>query len=165
MKRITLLLSLLIYSALSLADTVNIHVSGYVTAIPCEIEKKDYLIDFKKINTWNIRDDNASPWIDFSVKLKNCPINTNEAIMIINGTSDPTNSDYFINTGTSQNAALNLANTLDKSTIKNGTKITFPIDSINRSVEIPLSARVKGYGSGMIPGTFKSHVEFTLLYH
>lgn len=165
MKYFLLLCTLFFHSAFSFADAVNIQVSGYVTAMPCEIEKNNYLIDLKKINTWNIRDDNASPWVNFSIKLKNCPINTKEAIMIINGTSDATNDDYFLNTGSSQNAALNLANTFDKSLIKNGTKLTIPISNDNRSVEIPLSARVKGYGSGMTAGTFKSHLEFTMLYH
>lgn len=165
MKYIITLVSLFIYPLCSLGSIVNISVTGYVIAMPCEIEKNNYLIDFKKIDAQYIINNNASPWVDFSIKLKNCPVNTSEATMTINGTSDPINSDYFINTGTAQNVALNLANTSDKSLIKNGTKIKSSIDSASRGAEVKLSARLKGFGGDAVLGTFISHVEFTLLYN
>ncbi|EKT57154.1 fimbrial protein [Providencia burhodogranariea] len=165
MKHITILFSLLIYSAFTSADAVNINVSGYVAAMPCEIERNNYSIDLKKVNAWNIRDSQVSPWVDFSIKFKNCPTKTTQVIMTITGTSDLINGDYFINTGTSKNSALNLVNTLNKTLIKNGTKIIVAVDNNSRSVEIPLSARIVGYGNGMSVGTFRSHVEFTLLYN
>lgn len=165
MKYIIILFSLLIYSTFTSANAVNINVSGYVAAMPCEIEKNNYSIDFKKVNAWNIRDSQVSSWVDFSIKLKNCPAKTTQAVMTITGNSDLINSDYFINTGTSKNSALNLANTLNKTLIKNGTKIIVPIDNTSRSVDVPFSARIVGYGSGMGVGTFRSHVEFTLLYN
>lgn len=165
MKKILLSLLLLASPLSAIGEAVNINIHGYITAMPCELEKTNYLIDLKKINIWNIKDTQKSPWVDFSVKLKNCPIGTNEAIMTISGTPDLTTTEYFLNKGTAQNVALNLANGANKTTIKNGDKIITPVNSLTRSVEIPFSARVAGYGSGMMPGSFNSHLEFTFVYH
>lgn len=53
--------------------TANIKVHGVVIAAPCEVEKNNYLIDLKKINIWNIKDTQKSPWVDFSVETKKLP--------------------------------------------------------------------------------------------
>lgn len=165
MKKIALSL-LLISGPLFAADQqISINVHGYVTAMPCELETTNYVIDLKKINIWNIRDSQQSPWVDFSVKLKNCPVATKEAIMTLSGTPDSTMPDYFINNGTAKNVALNLTDRTNKTTIKDGSKITIPVNSQTRSVEFPFSARVAGYGSGMEPGSFRSHLEFNFIYH
>ncbi|QCJ68624.1 fimbrial protein [Providencia heimbachae] len=165
MKQLILTLSLLIYSSFSIGATVKINIFGSVTAMPCEVDKANYQIDLKKVNIWNIRDSQTSPWVDFSVKLKNCPINTTGVTMTLSGVLDPINADYFINNGTAKNVALNLATGTNKTIVKNGTKLTSTINSQTRSTEIPFSARMAGYGSGMTAGSFKSHLEFTLSYN
>ncbi len=164
MRHFILLLSLMSCSLTAFGLTANIKVHGVVIAAPCEVEKNNYLIDLKKINIWNIKDTQKSPWVDFSVKLKNCPVGTTKAVMKISGTPDSTITEHFINNGTAKNVALNLANTGNKTTIKNGDTITANVNTQTRNVEIPLSARVSGYGSGMVAGSFKSHLEFTFTY-
>ncbi|WP_369309574.1 fimbrial protein [Providencia rettgeri] len=165
MKKFTLSLLLISGSIFAADQQININVHGYVTAMPCELETTNYVIDLKKINIWNIKDTQKSTWVDFSVKLKNCPVATKEAVMTLSGTPDTTAPDYFINNGTAKNVALNLANGSSKTTVKNGTKITLPVNSQTRSVEFPFSARVAGYGSGMEPGSFRSHLEFNVIYN
>ncbi|MFD1093130.1 fimbrial protein [Providencia vermicola] len=165
MKKFALSLLLVSGSLFAADQQININVHGYVTAMPCELDTTNYVIDLKKINIWNIKDTQKSPWVDFSVKLKNCPLSTTEAIMTLSGTPDTTTPDYFINNGTAKNVALNLANTANKVTIKNGDKISVPVHYPTRSVEFSFSARVVGYGSGMEPGSFRSHLEFNLVYH
>ncbi|MDU7493029.1 MAG: fimbrial protein [Providencia rettgeri] len=164
MRHFILFLSLMSCSFIVFGQAANIKVHGTVIAAPCELEKSNYLIDLKKINIWNIKDTQKSSWVDFSVKLKNCPVGTSQAVMAISGTPDPTTPEYFINNGTAKNVALNLARTANKATIKNGNTITTNVNTQTRSVEIPLSARVSGYGNGMIAGSFKSHLEFTFTY-
>ncbi len=164
MKNLILLLSLISGSLFNIGQAANIKVHGIVTAMPCELEKTNYLIDLNRINIWNIKDTQKSPWVNFSVKLKNCPIGTSQTVMTISGISDPIAPEYFINNGTAKNVALNLASTANKLTIKNGDSITAAVNTQNRSVEIPLSARVSGYGGGMLPGSFRSHLEFTFIY-
>ncbi|EEB45248.1 fimbrial protein [Providencia alcalifaciens DSM 30120] len=165
MKKIILSLLLLTSPLTVMAQAANIHVHGYVTALPCELEKANYLIDLKKVNVWNIRDTQTSPWVDFTIKLKNCPVDTQEAMMVINGTPDNVVTNYFINSGSAKNVALNLAYGENKITVKNGEKITAPVNTQTRTVEIPLSARMAGYGTGMTGGSFKSHLDFTLIYN
>lgn len=150
---------------MAVGEAVNINVHGYVTAMPCEIENKNYIVDLKKINIWNIKESQKSPWVDFSIKLKNCPLETKDVIITLSGTVDSTNTSYFINTGTAKNVALDLVSGANKSPVKNGTQLTIPINSVTRSVEIPFSARVVGYGSGMAAGSFRSHLELTLFHH
>ncbi|BBG60853.1 fimbrial protein [Providencia rustigianii DSM 4541] len=165
MKKLALSLLLLASPLTVMAQAANIHVHGYVTARPCELEKANYVVDLKKVNVWNIRDTQASPWVDFTIKLKNCPVDTKEAIMVIDGTPDLVATNYFINNGTAKNVALNLAQGLNKATVKNGDQISTPVNEQTRTVEIPLSARMAGYGSGMTGGSFKSHLDFTFIYH
>ncbi|WP_272691624.1 MULTISPECIES: fimbrial protein [Providencia] len=165
MKKIVLLFCLASSPVLATDQQININVHGYVAAMPCELETINHVIDLKKVNVWNIRETQASPWVDFSIKLKNCPMGTKEAIMEIKGTPDSTTTDYFINTGSAKNVALNLAHHADKATIKNGEKITVPVNEQTRKVDIPLSARMAGYGSGMTSGSFNSHLDFTFVYH
>lgn len=165
MKKIILSLWLSSVMLPAASQPVNINVYGYVTAMPCEIENTNYLIDLKNINVWGFKDTQRSPWVNFSIKLKNCPSATKESIIILTGTPDTTNPDYFINNGTAKNVALNLANGIDKALVKNGTRIVTPINNQTRTVEIPLSARVAGYNDGMHAGSFRSSVEFTFVYH
>lgn len=101
----------------------------------------------------------------FSIKLKNCPITTQQATIILNGIVDPNNSEYFINHGTAKGTALNLAQEGNKSIIKNNDKLVVPINAKTHDAEFPLSARMIGYKNNVTVGTFKSHLEFTLLYH
>ena len=61
--------------------------------------------------------------------------------------------------------ALNLIENRNKTTVKNGTKLEAVINSQTKTVEYPLSARLVKTGSGISTGTFKSHLEFTLLYN
>ncbi|MTC56401.1 putative fimbrial protein SthD [Providencia rustigianii] len=165
MKRLALALPLLTYSLFTMGEAVKINIFGSVTAMPCEVDNKNYQIDLKKVNIWNIKNTQTSSWVNFSIKLKNCPINTKGAIITLTGTIDPINPDHFINNGTAKNVALNLTTGTNKSLVKNGTKLTVPINSQTHSAEIAFSARMAGYGSGMTTGSFKSHLEFTLSYN
>lgn len=117
------------------------------------------------MNVWNIRDTQTSPWVNFTIKLKNYPVDTKEVTMVVNDTPDAINTNYVINSGTAKNIALNLAYSANKNTVKNGEQIIAPVNIQTRTTEIPLFARMAGYGSGMTAGSFKSHIDFTLTYH
>ncbi|MDM3593674.1 fimbrial protein [Proteus mirabilis] len=163
-KSLTLFL-LFSYSPIALSNTVNINVYGSVVASPCELETKNHLIDLKKINIRNIKNGQASDWIDFSIKLKNCPVNTEKVTMILRGQSVPNYSEYFINSGTAKDIALNLAIQNNKSIVKNNDKLMAVVNKNNHNAEFPLSARMVSYGNNITVGSFKSHLEFTLIYN
>jgi minor fimbrial subunit len=148
-----------------MASTVNINIYGTVTVSPCEIENKNYLIDFKKVNIRELQNNQNTDWIDFSIKLKNCPVSTKKATITIAGTADPNNGNYFINNGTAKNIALNLIENKNKTIVKNGTKLEAIINSQTKMAEYLLAARLIKTGNGMSTGTFKSHLEFTLIYN
>lgn len=156
---------LLFYSAFTIASTVNINIYGTVTVSPCEIENKNYLIDFKKVNLRDLKNNQNTDWINFSIKLKNCPISTQKATMTIAGTADPNNGNYFVNNGTAKNIALNLVENKNKTIIKNGSKLETIINSQTKMAEYPLAARLIKTADGISTGTFKSHLEFTLIYN
>lgn len=50
MKKIVLLFCLASSPVLAADPHININVHGYVTAMPCELETTNYLIDLKKVN-------------------------------------------------------------------------------------------------------------------
>ncbi|WP_193016395.1 fimbrial protein [Proteus sp. FME41] len=165
MWKIILLSLSLLCSPLAIGNIVNINVYGSVIASPCELDTKNYLIDLKKINVREIKANQQSDWVNFSIKLKNCPITTRQATMTLKGVVDPNHSEYFINNGTAKNTALNLATQSNKVIIKNNDKLTANINQQTHNAEFPLSARIIGYGSNITVGSFRSHLEFTLLYN
>ncbi|NBM11815.1 MULTISPECIES: fimbrial protein [unclassified Proteus (in: enterobacteria)] len=155
----------LFFSSMAMASSVNINIYGKVTISPCVIENKNYLIDFKKVNIRDLKNNQNTDWINFSIKLKNCPISTQKATLTIAGTADPNNGNYFINNGTAKNIALNLVENRNKTIIKNGSKLEAIINSQTKMAEYPLAVRLIKTGDGISTGTFKSHLEFTLIYN
>nr|WP_282560306.1 fimbrial protein [Providencia alcalifaciens] len=163
MKRI--LISLLGLLALpTMAESVNIYVHGNVVIMPCKIENTSYNVTLGKINRWNYRNPAQSPWVDFSIKLIDCPVSTKNAKFSVSGTPDSTNNNYFVNTGSSTGSLLHLAQKSNKSTLKNGSTVDIIINSATKSAEIPLSARIVSLQPMFTLGDFKSHLEFTLIY-
>ncbi|SUC34143.1 putative fimbrial protein SthD [Providencia rustigianii] len=145
------------------SNPLNIHVHGNVVTQPCKLEKTDYLVDLGKINLWNYRDPAQTPWVDFSIKLVECPATTKNARLIIRGIPDTT-GNYFINTGTSRNSVLNLATKDAKNLLKNGSELDITINNVNNNAEISLSSRIISQSLKLEPGTFRSHLDFTLIY-
>lgn len=163
MKRI--LFSLLgLFALPAMAESVNIYVHGNVVTMPCKVENTSYNVELGKINRWNYRSPAQSPWVDFSIKLIDCPVSTKNAKFSINGTADATDNNYFVNTGSSTGGLLHLAQKSNKATIKNGSVLNLVINSTTKSAEIPLSARMISLQPMFMPGDFKSHLEFSLSY-
>lgn len=160
-----LIFLLYFFSFFTMANTLNINIYGSVTVSPCEVVSKDYLIDFKKVNIRELKSTQYTDWINFSVKLKNCPISTQKAIMTITGVADPNNGNYFINNGTAKNISLNLIENINKTNVKNGTKLETTINSGTKTAEYLFAARLIRTSNEITTGSFKSHLEFTLLYN
>lgn len=148
----------------AMAETVNIKVHGNVIAMPCKIENTSYNVELGKINRWNYRNPAQSPWVDFSIKLVDCPVTTKNAKFSVNGTPDTIDNNYFVNTGSSTGSLLHLAQTNNKTTIKNGSMVDVAINSATKSAEIPLSARMVSLQPMFTAGDFKSHLEFSVIY-
>lgn len=165
MNNSVILFLFLMFSSFTMANTVNINVYGRVTVSPCQVENKNYLIDFKKINISEFKNNQSTKWVDFVVKLKNCPISTKQATLSIAGVADPNNANYFINKGKAKGVALDLMDRNTKKNIKNGSKLVATVNQKIKSAEYPLSARVIKNGTGLTTGGFRSHLEFTLIYH
>lgn len=146
-------------------DNINLIFNGNIKTAPCQIEQKDYVIDLKTTNIANIRNNQRAPWVNFSINLKNCPINTRESIITLVGTPDSTNPEYFHNSGSATNVALDLVTGAHQGRVKNGTQIVTPINLQTHQAEIPFSARVTSLSNTMTAGTFRSHVEFVMTYN
>ncbi|MBQ0415189.1 type 1 fimbrial protein, partial [Proteus mirabilis] len=92
-------------------------------------------------------------------------VNTEKVTMILRGQSVPNYSEYFINSGTAKDIALNLAMQNNKGIVKNNDKLMTAVNKYNHNAEFALSARMVGYGNNITVGSFKSHLEFTLIYN
>lgn len=147
-----------------MAQSVNIYVHGNVVVMPCKVENTSYNVVLGKINRWNYRNPAQSPWVDFSIKLIDCPVSTKNAKFSVSGTPDSTDNNYFVNTGSSTGSLLHLAQTNNKTTIKNGSMVDVTINNATKSAEISLSARMITLQPMFTPGDFKGHLEFTLVY-
>lgn len=146
-------------------ENINLLFNGNIKATPCQIEQTNYIIDLKTVNIANIRNNQKAPWVNFSINLKNCPLNTRESVMTLTGVPEPTNSDYFRNSGSATNVTLDLASGSSQIRVKNGSQITTPINQQTHRAEIPFSARVTSLNTAMTAGSFRSHVEFILTYN
>lgn len=76
--------------------------------MPCKIQQANHTIDFKKINLANLKNEQSPQWEAFSIDLIDCPSYIDKATLQISGTPDNNNSQYFFNSGTAKNVALEL---------------------------------------------------------
>ncbi|CAI1803167.1 putative fimbrial protein SthD [Serratia fonticola] len=160
--------TLLIFVAGMMSGTVqatDLNITGKVVASPCAVDTTSVSqdVNFGQVRLTEMRAaGNASDWKPFEVKLINCPSATTSVTVTFSGmpASDAT---LYANTGTAPNAAVQVAQEINKSLIQgNGSTMTVPVDA-QRSATYALAGRlIVTDDTGA--GTFSSVVQMAFTY-
>lgn len=151
------------------ADPVSINVTGNIVASTCEvasdsITKTIALDGGKGIQAKDLTAAGAaSEWVAFDINLENCPAGTTSAKITFSGTPDETNpDDMYANTGTAQNASVQLQGTGGEK-FGNGKSYNYsPIQ--NNVVVFHLHSRIYTQNGGVTPGTVSAVVTADMTY-
>lgn len=151
------------------ADPVAITITGNVVASPCEVSSdsitKTIALDGGKgIQAKDLAAAGAATeWVAFSINLENCPAGTSSATIAFSGTPDDANpDDMYANTGTAENAAVQLQGT-EGQKFGNGKSFTYtPIT--NNAIALHLQSRIYTQNGGVTPGTVSAVVTADMTY-
>ncbi|WP_230351652.1 fimbrial protein [Lelliottia sp. WAP21] len=165
MKRVILLSLLPFWVA---ADTVNLNVTGNITASPCVFNDGNSRVD---VNLGDIQASNmmtagssAVP-VAFNLRFSCCPAGTTSVSIILTGNEDPVSgSPWFKNNGTASNVAIGLRDVTSGLLKGNGSGLTQPVLS-DRTATFPLEAFVYSGPGHAMPGTLSSVVIVTMQYN
>lgn len=150
----------------SMADPVNINITGRVVASPCTVDTASVSqeVNFGQVRLNEMRAaGNASDWQSFEVKLVNCPPSTTSAKVTFSGTPATADATLYANTGTAVNAAVQLAQAANKTLVQgNGSSMTVSVDA-QHNATYALAGRLMIF-SDTGPGTFSSVVQMNFTY-
>ncbi|MBS3045962.1 fimbrial protein [Enterobacter mori] len=152
----------------SMAEAVDINISGKVTASPCTVDTQSVSkeVELPKLQTHSLEDaGTGGDWVNFSLDLNNCPESTSQASATFTGTADAKDATAYKNTGTATNIALQLAAQNQTSTLYgNGSTMKVDIDASTHKATFPLAARMYTPEGGVSQGTFVSVVNVSFTY-
>lgn len=150
------------------ADSVNVSVTGNIVASPCVFNGGNTNLD---VNLGNIQATNMvtpgslSDPVAFNLLFTLCPVGTRSVTATFSGTPDPVAGiDYYKNSGTAENVAIAMTEMGSDVLMGTGSSITQNI-AADRTVTLPMQARVKSAAGGATPGTISTVVILTMQYN
>lgn len=150
------------------ANIININVTGNIVAAPCMVDtgSVSQTVDFGQLLGTDLRMAGAaSAWQVFQVKVVNCPAATYNATATFSGTPYPGDATLYANAGTADNIAIQVADSVTKTSIKgNGSSMSVNIDVPTHSAIFPLAGRVIAPGGNAGSGTIRSVMQMTFTY-
>ncbi|HGY3715384.1 fimbrial protein [Citrobacter sp. Res13-Sevr-PEB04-36] len=157
-----------LFSAASSANSANIDITGTVVASACVINGNNTSL------AMNLGDSIAADslatsgtttaWASATLKVTGCPASTTSFSVTFTGDVDPTDANYYKNTGTATNLKLELTSESDALAYRNGIKlVNIPIDNSTHAYDLNMRARAMSKGIVM-PGTIKGQVQATFTY-
>ncbi|WP_052284943.1 fimbrial protein [Kluyvera genomosp. 1] len=167
MKTSCILSVLLLAATPALADDpVPVNVYGNVIASACNISDESVYqqvnlgdeISNLKLKTAGT----ATDWVDFHIKLVDCPSATTKAVMTFHGDEDESNpDDMYRNSGSAKNVAVQVQS-LEGDKLGDGKSITGNI--VNNAYTYNLHARVYTPQGNASSGTIEAVVTATFVY-
>jgi len=158
---------LLLACGLVHATDVTLNIEGNIYDTTCQVDSASQNMvvnlgqaisgDFKSVG-------DTGPWVNFDLKLSNCPPTLSVATVTVDGQRDALHPFKFANTGTATGMALELADRTD--TIILGPQASFNavIDASTHTADFPLAARYYTTSMPVTAGTFSSVVQATFTY-
>lgn len=150
----------------SAVQATDLNMTGIVLASPCTVDTGSISqdVDFGQLHNTDLRTaGDASEWKPFEVKLTNCPASTTSVKVTFSGTRDSTNATLYANAGSATNAAVQMAQTANKSLVQgDGSSMTVAVNAQHNAI-YALAGRVMSTG-GTGPGTFRSVVQMSFTY-
>ncbi|WP_330982157.1 MULTISPECIES: fimbrial protein [Enterobacterales] len=169
MKNTLLILPLFCWAHSALADntvTANFHGQIYETA--CEVAPGwiNQVIDLSGATGKDLiynadleRKGNASSWVLFDLRVKNCPSVTKKVTATFTG---PPDGVYFASSGDAKNVAIELQTTSGE-VISNGTRKTVNVDTTAHTAMLNLQTRAVSKGA-TTPGSMETVIQVVFNY-
>ncbi|WNN47061.1 fimbrial protein [Siccibacter colletis] len=165
---LTLYMAAIAYALPSLAADTTMTMTATVVASPCTVDSDSITktIALDGGNGFQAKDlqsaGASSAWVNFDLKLIDCPAGTTNAVMTLSGTPDEANPDsLYKNTGTAENVAVELQGTGGQH-FGNGKTFTGVI--VNNAYTFHLQTRAYTTDGGVTPGTIQAVVTANFTY-
>ncbi|MFO6298741.1 fimbrial protein [Rahnella selenatireducens] len=153
-------------SQVAKADTI-MNITGNIKASPCTINVPagGLNVDLgQNIQAASlVAPGAASDWKSFSIALTACPTSTATVTLTMSGTPDNDDSTMYANTGTAENAQIEVQNS-EGTRLGNAVQYTKNIDSASRGAEFDLQARAYTVNGNVTPGTINGVLLATFIY-
>lgn len=158
--------SMLMGSAQAVDTTINI--SGKVVASPCQVDGNTSInVDLgQSIEAVDLAPASSStPWVPFTISMKNCPVSTTNVVATFSGTPDAAGSlNLYKSTGVATNVAVELQSSdAAHKPLGDAQTLSIPRSAGNTAV-FPLQSRVWSKGNATT-GTVASVVSVTFSYN
>lgn len=149
----------------AIAESARVDFNGSVAAIPCVVDGQNSVdVDLGNIQASLLDNSVVSPWVNFQIKLKNCPAITT-VTATVSGAANAVLNGLYKNFGTATNTALQLAN-MDTSTLISAVvpTTTTPVKP-DRTAVFNLGVRAYSVvAQSTIPGTINTVLQVNFTY-
>ncbi|MRS90361.1 fimbrial protein [Enterobacteriaceae bacterium RIT714] len=151
----------------AMGDTVILNITGKITSSSCKVDSDSLNVPVqlgKDISRSDLSKANSStPWVDFNLKVINCPAATTKATVTFSGKADTDNPEsMYANDGTAKNVAIELQG-LQGEKLGNGKSLTGTI-ATDRTYTFNLHARAYSEEGNATAGDISSAVTATFTY-
>ncbi|CAI1223610.1 fimbrial protein [Serratia quinivorans] len=161
----------LLISHTTLADSVTVNISGNVVASPCIVDGSAITnvilddIDISELTTAGSSGTNKF----FDLKLKECPARTTKVTATFSGIADKNNSNYFANSGTADNVAIQIKDipaawASNVITPTGGKTMTVNVVATDHTAKFSLVTRIISPDGTAQPGTVNSAIQVSFTY-
>ncbi|ENA0608719.1 type 1 fimbrial protein [Enterobacter bugandensis] len=116
----------------SYAADSQLNISANIVAPTCKIAATsvNQRVDLGKGRIVDLNQPNAATaWKSFKVELNDCPDSLREVVATFSGTPDVKAADYYLNSGTANDIAVEVKDAADKFILSNGSTITTSVDT------------------------------------
>lgn len=148
-------------------DPVSITVTGNIVASPCKIDPDSVSKEVKlgDIQAADMADaGSGSDWVDFTIKVTDCPAGTSSVTATFKGTADTDSPDSaYHNTGDATNVAVQLQG-VGGEPFGNGKTFQLPV-SASKDATWNLQTRAYTAKGGVAPGSISSVITMSFTYN
>lgn len=147
------------------AESARVDFNGSVAAIPCVVDGQNSVdVDLGNIQASLLDSSIVSPWVNFQIKLKNCPA-ISAVTATVSGTANTVMTGLYKNFGTATNTALQLANMDTSAFISPVVPTTTAPVNPDRTAVFNLAARAYSVvPQSTIPGTINTVLQVNFTY-
>ncbi|RXJ16398.1 fimbrial protein [Lelliottia nimipressuralis] len=142
----------------------SVAVNATVTASPC------LLVAIPNVDLGSFTSSNfttagsSSPWVEFKVELEKCPATSTTVKLTLSGTADPVDPQYYKNTGSSTQVAIDVTSEAEGKALNPGATLSIGIDPLSHTASFPMKARMISPKGGATTGNVAAQMELSFIY-
>ena len=160
----------LFYSPLTQADSVTVNINGNVIASSCRVKSSNPLnVILPDIDVLKLTKDGSSPIVNFDLELEGCSAGISKVTALFSGTADSISSNYFANTGTASDVAVQIktvpaAWATNDITPTGAKSSTVDVNAVDHTAVLKLVTRLVSPKGTPKPGSVTSVMQVSFTY-